>query len=335
MLRNIADEQVKTGHDVSIIVINDIVNGELRETLDSRINFICLKRKVGSRCPLHIFRLNRAIRAIAPDIIHLHYSSIARYLIDPLHRLKVCVTLHAMCTRQNSEYLYKTKHIYAISDVVREDIREKTGLDSETVYNGIKPELIKTRKESLRPGKEFKIVQVSRLVHTIKGQHILLKAVSQLVDKGYRNIRLDFIGEGESLECLSGMAKEAGIENNVRFLGAQSQSYIFTHLCEYDLFVQASLYEGFGLTVAEAMAAKVPVLVSETDGPMEVIDYGRCGYSFKNGDAEDCADKIEMFINGRNDAGITEAAYKRVLDTFDVKVTAADYISKYKEIISQ
>lgn len=334
MLHNIANEQASSGHEVSIIVINDIVNKELRATLDDRIRFICLKRKVGSRSFIHIFKLNLAIHAIRPDIIHLHYSSIARFLFDPFHKLHVCVTLHAMCTRQNSEYLYKTRHIYAISDVVKEDIMKWTGLDSETIYNGIDPGLIKTR-ESDRRGKEFRIVQVSRLVHTIKGQHILIQAVYELVKKGYSNIKLDLIGSGESLEYLTNMVNELKISGNVSFLGARSQNYIFSHLCRYDLFVQASLYEGFGLTVAEAMAAKVPVLVSETDGPMEVIDYGKCGYYFKNGDVADCASKIEMFINGQNDAAKTEEAYKRVLNNFDVKVTAAAYIRKYEEIIAE
>lgn len=333
MLRNIANEQAGLGHDVSIMVINDIVNSELRDSLDDRIRFICLERKVGSKSLVHILKMNRIIHVIKPDIVHLHYSSISRFLVDPLHKLNVCVTLHAMCTKQNSEYLYKTRHIYAISNVVKEDIKRCTGLNSETVYNGVKAELIKTKKGN-RQNKEFKIVQVSRLVHTIKGQHILVKAVSELVGKGYKNITLDLIGGGESLEYLSDMVKELKIEKHVRFLGAQSQSYIFEHLCEYDLFVQASIYEGFGLTVAEAMAAKVPVLVSQTDGPMEVIDYGKYGYYFKNGDVEDCAAKIELFINGRNDANITEAAYMRVSEVFDVKATAANYIRKYNEIVA-
>ena len=333
MLCNIVNEQSGLGHDVSIIVINDIVNSELRESLDDRIRFICLKRRVGSKSFVHVLKLNRVIYSIGPDIIHLHYSSIARYLFDPLRKLNVCVTLHAMCTKQNSEYLYKTRHIYAISNVVKEDIKRCTGLNSETVYNGVKAELIKTKKEN-RQDRDFRIVQVSRLVHTIKGQHILIKAISELVGKGYEHVTLDLIGGGESLEYLSDMVKELKIEKHVRFLGAQSQSYIFEHLCEYDLFVQASIYEGFGLTVAEAMAAKVPVLVSDTDGPMEVIDYGKYGYYFKNGDVEDCAAKIELFINGKNDANITEAAYMRVSEVFDVKATAANYIRKYKEIIS-
>ena len=54
------------------------------------------------------------------------------------------------------------------------------------------------------------------------------------------------------------------------FLVKQTQDYVAAHLTDYDLFVQPSRWEGFGLTVAEAMAAGVPVLVSEGQGPAEV-----------------------------------------------------------------
>ena len=66
------------------------------------------------------------------------------------------------------------------------------------------------------------------------------------------------------------LTAELHAETYVRFLGKQTQDYVAAHLTDYDLFVQPSRWEGFGLTVAEAMAAGVPVLVSEGQGPAEV-----------------------------------------------------------------
>ena len=330
MLHNIANEQVKLGHDIYIVVINDIVNEELKNTLDPRIHFHCLKRKVGSKNPFFIFSLNTLLFNIHPDVIHLHYSSIARYMLLGHLKKKLCVTQHDVCNKQNSEYLYLSKKIFAISNIVKEDILKWTGLESEVVLNGIEPDLIKTscRKQHSK----FRIVQVSRLMHEKKGQHILIEAVGHLIRKGYSEISLDLIGDGESMGYLKQLVSDLRIEDYVNFLGAKDQSYIFKHLCEYDLYVQPSIYEGFGLTVAEGMAAKVPVLVSDNQGPLEIIDNGKYGYSFKNQDSDDCASKIEMFLKHQNATDMVNQGYERVLSLYNVKNTAKKYLELYKTL---
>lgn len=333
MLRNIANEQTGAGHEVHVIVINNSVNGELFNSLDRRIVFRCIGRRPGSKNPLPYIRLNILLRSIGADVIHLHYSSIARFVWLPSLKHRLCETQHDVCNEQNSHYLYKCRRIYAISNVVQTDIAKWTGLKSEVVLNGVDVDSISHANGGRKPN-VFRIVQVSRLMHEKKGQHILINAVCQLVKRGYSEIHLDLIGDGESREYLEKHVSELGMRDYVSFLGAKDQSYIYTHLCEYDLYVQPSIYEGFGLTVTEAMAAKVPVLVSENQGPLEIIDNGRFGYSFKNKDADDCAAKIELFLKGENDKTMVEKAYARVQALYNVKVTAATYLQKYKEFIN-
>lgn len=332
MLRNIANAQAEAGHEIYIVVINRIINKELRESLSRQIRFYCIGRKPGSKNPWPYVRLNLLLANIAANVIHLHYSSISRFVW--LHGLKhrLCVTQHDVCNEQNSHFLYKCRHIYAISNIVREDIVKWTGLRSEVVLNGIDVDRIRHAKKE-KPDGVFKIVQVSRLAHLKKGQHILIKAVGQLVAQGFTSLKVDFIGDGESMDFLRDMVTRMELTDYVSFLGARDQSYIYAHLCEYDLYVQPSIYEGFGLTVTEAMAAKVPVLVSENQGPLEIIDNGQFGYSFKNKDADDCAAKIELFLKGKNDKTMVEKAYTRVQTLYNVKVTAATYLHKYKEFI--
>ena len=71
----------------------------------------------------------------------------------------------------------------------------------------------------------------------------------------------------------------------------------------YDLLVQPSRYEGFGLTVVEGMAAGVPVLVSDIEGPMEVIDKGRHGFAFRSEDFHDCGDRMMEIMELSRDRG--------------------------------
>ena len=108
---------------------------------------------------------------------------------------------------------------------------------------------------------------------------------------------------------------------------------MYENLCNYDLFIQPSRYEGFGLTVAEAIAAKLPVLVSNIDGPLEIINGGKLGLTFENEDVTDCADKIQKFIEqGRNSKQVEEA-YQYVCENYDVSVTAQKYLEVYKSVL--
>jgi glycosyltransferase involved in cell wall biosynthesis len=100
--------------------------------------------------------------------------------------------------------------------------------------------------------------------------------------------------------------------------------------------VQPSRFEGFGLTVVEAMAALVPVLVSDIEGPMELMGNGKAGYFFQADDYEDCAGKIldiirlskeEEFIDNRKKI----AAYAR--GRYDITLTAARYLDEYRKVI--
>lgn len=333
MLHNIVNEQILLNHEIYIIVINDIVNVELRNSLDSRIKFICLKRKVASRNILPFIKLNYILYKINPDIIHAHFSSIIRLIFIPSLLKKICATQHTLCNKKNAPYLHRYRRLYAISNIVKSDIKKWTDIDPELVLNGIDVNKINQRQYSRTGNELFRIVQVSRLMHKIKGQHILIQAVNKLIKQGYHQIRLDFIGDGDSHEYLQALVKELGMTEYVRFLGSKNQSYIYEHLRDYDLFVQPSIYEGFGLTVTEAMTAKIPVLVSENQGPLEIIDYGHYGYSFKNQDIDDCAAKIVLFVTGENDISMIDKAYERVIRLYNVKNTATTYLDKYGSFI--
>lgn len=330
MLVNIANEQAKE-HDVHIIVINDLCDEGLVAAIGKSVHFHCLMRKLKSRSVMPVVRLNMLLLKLHPDVIHAHIPSIVSLLL-PVFRDRLCLTLHDVLPKNSKsvKYFGKPRKLFAISASVRQSIREQSRFDADIVPNGIRPELI-----SHSPHKRndvFRIVQVSRLEHKKKGQHILIKAVRKIVDKGYKAFTVDLIGEGRSLSYLESLVAELGLHDYVHFLGARSQHYIFEHLHEYDLFVQPSIFEGFGLTVAEAMAAGVPVLVSANQGPLEIIGNGAYGYSFKNRDVDDCAGKIEQFLTCGISPDKIKLAYKRVNEYYNVKNTASTYIAKYKEM---
>ena len=329
MLVNIANEQVNAGHDIHIVIMeHGLVEHSFLKELHPSIKIHYAHRRYGAMDMIAVLRFNWILERIRPDVIHLHGSTVYKYILDPRLR-KICVsTLHDMPHAKNTGCINMIPKVFAISNSVAEELFKYKGVKAIVNFNGIRPELFKV-KEQKQHGGIFRIVQVSRLMHEKKGQDILIKAGGELAKMGYSDFSINFIGDGDSLAYLQQLAKDCDIADKVFFLGAKPQLYIFDHLCDYDLFVQPSRFEGFGLTVAEAMAAKVPVLVSSNQGPLEIIDNGKYGCHFEINNVKDCANKMEVFLKHENDINMIELAYQRVVKLYNVKNTTKRYLKEY------
>lgn len=338
MLVDIMNRQVEN-LDVSLIVINDIYNKELLLKIDKRVNIFLLKRKPSSRNIFKFLNLNWILFRLRTNVIHIHNPSILKSIFFVGKKI---LTVHDVQTRNIKNnpnlisWLDGFDAIAAISNSVKKDIIDRGFRSVKKVFvinNGVEIEKINNKPNNHLIDK-FKIIQVSRLEHKKKGQHILLEAIRVLVyKKEITKLSLDFIGVGESEDYLKKLVKSYKLENYVSFLGFKDRDYIYSNLCNYDLFVQPSLFEGFGLTVAEAMAAKVPVLVSNSGGPMEIIQNDVFGYSFENGSVDDCVIALVKIMNIQKDEikAITEKAFDRVCENYSVKSTVNNYYNLYKK----
>ncbi len=328
MLVNIINEQVKT-EKVRLYIINDFIDEFVVEKISPECEVVRLNRKPKHKDYLRILRLNLSLLFFRPQIVHIHSRNVSRLLRG---RWKMVRTIH---NSNNVPYEYpKMKALYAISDIVKE-VTVKQGFPQVvTVYNGIRVGNFKERDTRVPEDGVYDIVQVSRLRTVHKGQDILLHALSNLRSQGINNFRLHLIGDGPSEEELRKMTDELGLDNQVCFEGVKTQDYLFQHLCDYDVFVQPSRFEGFGLTVAEAMAAKLPVLVSDIQGPMEVIGHGRYGMSFKSEDVDDLTEKLKTILQGGYDYTLTDKAYNHVCANYNVSTTARRYIEEYQKVVS-
>jgi len=333
MLVDIVNEQCNYA-EISIIIINNKYNQSLIKKIDKSVKVYYINRKEGSKNLFKLFKINLLVLKIKPDILHCHNHNIIALLFRKIYK-KIVLTLH--CLDIPTLYLNRYKKLFAISEAVKKNVFIRTNICSEVVYNGIITSKISERnKQELE--KDFKIVIVGRLNHQIKGQHLVIEALKVLKNKGYENIQLDLIGEGEGEQFLFNLAERNNLLSQVEFLGLKDRDYIYSHLKDYDLLIQPSLYEGFGLTVAEGMAAKLPVLVSDVDGPMEVIENGKCGYYFGTGNANSLATMIEKVMTDyktNNIQTLVDRAYVRVTNQFDIKETAMSYLSNYKLLIKK
>ena len=294
MVVDIMNHQVEK-HEVHLLVLNDHIDITLWDTIDRRVKLHAIGRKEGSKSYLPYIKYIATLLWIRPDIIHSHSARLISLLrFSPVKKV---YTQHCSLdiTSWNPTILNGYSNVMAISNFVKNSLNVRGINHVSVVYNSIDIDSIQ-KKESYQLSDAFSIVQVGRLFHTIKGQHLLVEAVKILVDNG-KNVKLDFIGDGDSMQHLQKMVKERGLEDVVSFLGTRDRAYIYSHLCSYDMLCHPSLCEGFGLTVAEGMVAGLPVIVSENDGPSELVCEGEYGYMCKKGDVKSLADTIQTIMD--------------------------------------
>lgn len=333
MLVDIVNEQVE-GNDISLIVVNDMVDPNIVKKLDCRIKIYFCKRRRKSKNPFPLLKLNFYLRMVHPEIVHVHYDELARFVFGKWNMVR---TIHNTTNDFNESRYFSA--CYAISKAVQEEWKQ-AGKDTILVENGLACNKICYERKNLFKDGMLHFVQVSRLYIKQKGQDILLKALAKIKKDNLCEIsfKMHLIGDGPSRELLQNMAEELNVSDFVIFEGNKSREWVYENLCNFDLFIQPSRYEGFGLTVAEAMLAKVPVLTSKIEGPLEIMtpktgDSSKIlGSTFLLENSEDLAKQIALFIkNGRNDT-VVEQGRQHVLEHYNVKKTAARYLEEYSKI---
>lgn len=330
MLIDILNRQAADGHNVSLILINDVQDEALIATISPKVRIVRMNRRLGSKNPLWLLRMRRAIASTAPDVVHSH-NVMALGLVRGPRRYPLCFTLHTTGIGR-PDLIRRADQLFSISQAVADELRERLGLDSTVVPNGIVTSSIRRRDAgSPAPADTLRIVQTGRLDHTVKGQDITLRALAllrtMLPDK---RIEVDFIGSGQSLDYLKGLAAELGVADSVRFLGDMSRNELYSRLADYQLSLLPSRQEGFGLTLAETLAAGVPSISSDLPGPTEVLAGGRYGRIFPAGDHQALAREIAAAAAdypAEQSRALEGAAY--VAGKFDIAATARLYVSEY------
>lgn len=191
------------------------------------------------------------------------------------------------------KYLYKkVRNIVVVSNEMKNDLIENYQIPSEkiiVIYNSYPIEkIVKSSEEemTIEYNSIFNnptIITAGRLENQ-KGQQHLLNAFS-IVKKKIPNAQLVLLGEGNLETNLRTLSKELNIEDNVHFLGFQSNPFKF--ISRSKVFVMTSYFEGFPNALAEAMACRIPVISTDCkSGPREILAPYENGeeieYDFKN-----------------------------------------------------
>lgn len=259
-----------------------------------------------------ILKIRNMINDFKPDIIHFHgaKASFVGRLACLGMNLKVVTTIHNFpeYKRMNkikkqfylglNRYLNKrTDAIITVSNALKKAIIDEENVDLKKIsliYNCVDLSMYEDNP-SLDLRKEYKLEPdtlligcISRLIPS-KGVQDLIKALEIL--KGRVKVFAFVAGDGPYLNCLLDMVNDANLEN-IQFLGFRNDIKDF--LRNMDIFVLPSHSEGFGISVAEAMALGVPVIATNVGGIHEMIKNNENGLTINPRSPKDLADAIEI-----------------------------------------
>jgi glycosyltransferase involved in cell wall biosynthesis len=162
---------------------------------------------------------------------------------------------------------------------------------------------------------DYDIVTVSDLIER-KRIPDLLNAVARL-RRSRPQLRVAIIGTGPLEENLKQQAETLEVSNNVDFLGFRSD--VEEVLTRSAIFVLASRYEGLSVALSEAMAAGLPVVVSDVGEVRTLVRDGQNGYIYPAGDVDQLADRLcELLSDQARARAFGRAAAATVADVASV-----------------
>jgi glycosyltransferase involved in cell wall biosynthesis len=148
----------------------------------------------------------------------------------------------------------------------------------------------------------------------IKGVALLLRAFARC-RRVTPTARLRVVGEGPERPALEALARSLGLDGAVSFRGWVSPADVEHELADAWAQVVPSLWaEPLGLIALEAIVRGVPVIASAAGGLGEIVEHGRSGLLFPNGDEEALLEHLVAIATGATfpEHGPPEAVVRRV-----------------------
>jgi len=174
----------------------------------------------------------------------------------------------------------------------------------------------------------------SRTWESIYGVDVLAKAFVKVASRN-PDVNLILLGGGSQGARIRRILMNGGVMDRVHFGGQIGQKDLPRWYHMADLYISPSHVDGSSVTLMEALASGLPCLVSDIPGNKEWIEDGVNGWSFRDGDVDDLAEKILNAIKNRKTfQKIGAAARKTAEEKADWKKNFGKLLQIYDLILS-
>ena len=168
-----------------------------------------------------------------------------------------------------------------------------------------------------------------------KGYDVLIRALAKA--RGEINDLACVIVGADDHRMRAGLERlgdSLGLGGRLRFVGFQEK--VCPYLDAMDLFVLASVDEGFGIALLEAMASGKPVVATAVDGPPEIVEDGGSGLLVPPGDHEALAKAmVELLKDPQRRASMGNLGRERVQTVFSLDSQMQILTGLYDRLLSE
>lgn len=319
------------------------------------VEVLALGRRPG-RDPRVAWRLARAARAFRIEVMHAHqytpffYAALARALTAGAFRL--VLTEHGRAYPDNVSAQRRLANRWGLAHLADEinavcafSAQALTQVDgfpacrTSVIENGIHLDRYRPaddratwkRRLSLDPARRH-VTCIARF-HPIKDHATLVRAFAKVAPSS-PDVDLLLVGDGEQRADLKALATTLGVSGRALFLGVRGD--VADVLRASDVFALTSLSEAASLTLMEAMASGLPVVVTDVGGNPEIVRAGTDGLLVPRGDDVATAEALGLLLKDPARAqAMGAAARARALERYDIERTIAAYHALYRRLAAR
>ncbi len=294
-----------------------------------------------------MFRIKKFLKENDIDIIHTHNykSDIAGFLASLFNKAKWVATNHVWHGLDRKLRAYEridaftlrfASQVMAVSDEIKEDLTSK-GIPAakiSVIDNGIDIAAFDSLTPSTIVKKDLGIAEGDAVVAIVgrlspeKGHKTFLKAAKNVL-RQKENIKFLIVGDGPINDDLRDETTRLQLNGCIIFAGVRKDMSAIYSIT--DVMVNASSIEGLPMTVLEAMAAKVALIVTPVGAVPKVIKHEVNGLMVNVGDEAGLAENICALVDDRvKREHLTAQAYKDVCDQFSSEKMALRYGQIYR-----
>jgi len=302
--------------------------------------------------PFRILTVRKAVKEINADILHAHYVS--HYgVYGALTGFKPFVVTawgsdifidpkKSMTKKYFVKYALKKADLITTDSVSSMKTIVDFGVDEEKVkliVHGVDLGVFhpiennEEFKKELCIGQNYQVVISTRNLKPVYDVGTLIKAIPYVIDECPNTFFL-IVGDGTLRRQLEELVYRLGVAENVRFVGSVSNKEMPKFLGVSDIYVSASLSDTRSISLLEAMACGLPVVVTDLEGNKECVKEGVNGFLFSKGDFKALGEKI-IYLLGDEDTrrrfGVINRRYVEKEGSYEKEMKKMEKL--YKELV--